>query len=212
MSGRAEQPAPSESASPPVQPLILIVSGPGGVGKGTIVDALLTRDPSLLLSRSWTTRDQRPGERDDSYVFTTRDRFEAHREAGGFLEWTEFLGNYYGTPVPDLSSGRDLVLEIEVDGAQQVKVRHPESVLIFVLPPSRDEQKRRLEGRGDPEHKVQQRLRKAEEEEPVGLALADFTVVNDDLDRTVGELVSIVESLRSGLASKPVPTGPQKDQ
>lgn len=177
--------------------MILIVSGPGGVGKGTIVDALLRRDPSLLLSRSWTTREQRPGERDDAYVFTDRGRFEAHRDAGGFLEWTEFLGNYYGTPVPDLSSGRDLVLEIEVDGAQQVKVRHPESVLIFVLPPSRDEQKRRLEGRGDPEHKVQQRLRKAEEEEPVGLSLADFTVVNDDLERTVGELVSIVHTLRS---------------
>lgn len=116
-------------------PRIFIISGPGGVGKGTIVDALMSRDPRLLLSRSWTTRAQRPGERDDAYVFTTRDSFEFHRESGGFLEWTEFLGNYYGTPVPDLSAGRDIVLEIEVDGAQQVKVRHPESVLIFILPP-----------------------------------------------------------------------------
>ncbi|MFN9983117.1 MAG: guanylate kinase, partial [bacterium] len=88
----------------------------------------MSRDPRLLLSRSWTTRAQRPGERDDAYVFTTRDSFEFHRESGGFLEWTEFLGYYYGTPVPDLSAGRDIVLEIEVDGAQQVKVRHPESV------------------------------------------------------------------------------------
>ena len=173
------------------------MSGPGGVGKGTIVDSLLRRDPTLRLSRSWTTRDQRPGERDDAYVFASRAQFEAHRAAGGFLEWTEFLGNYYGTPVPDLGEGRDLVLEIEVDGAQQVKARHPESTLIFVLPPSRDEQRRRLEGRGDPEPKVQQRLRKAEEEEPVGLALADFTVVNDDLDRTVDEMLGIIAALRA---------------
>jgi guanylate kinase len=190
---RAEPPASSSSADP----LILIVSGPGGVGKGTIVDALLRRDSTLLLSRSWTTREQRPGEHDEAYVFTTRDAFEKHRINDGFLEWTEFLGNYYGTPVPDLSDGRDIVLEIEVDGAQQVKVRHPESVLIFILPPSRDEQRRRLVGRGDPDHKVIERLRKAEEEEPVGLALADYSFVNDDLDQTVTEMLSLIGRLRS---------------
>lgn len=193
MNERAEPPASSSSADP----LILIVSGPGGVGKGTIVDALLRRDSTLLLSRSWTTREQRPGEHDEAYVFTTRDAFEKHRINDGFLEWTEFLGNYYGTPVPDLSGGRDIVLEIEVDGAQQVKVRHPESVLIFILPPSRDEQRRRLVGRGDPDHKVIERLRKAEEEEPVGLALADYSFVNDDLDHTVTEMLSLIGRLRS---------------
>lgn len=177
-------------------PLIIIVSGPGGVGKGTIVDALIERDASLALSKSWTTRERRPGEHEDAYVFTSRNRFEEHRDNGGFLEWTEFLGNYYGTPVPDLRAGRDIILEIEVDGAQQVKVRHPDSVLVFVLPPSRDEQRRRLIGRGDPDHKVLERLRKAEEEEPVGLALADFTIVNDDVDRTVDELVQIISGLR----------------
>ncbi|CAB4566832.1 unannotated protein [freshwater metagenome] len=192
MSGRVSTPGSSTGHAP----RIFVISGPGGVGKGTIVDVLMTRDPRLSLSRSWTTRTQRPGERDDAYVFTTRDSFESHRDAGGFLEWTEFLGNYYGTPVPDLSSGRDIVLEIEVDGAQQVKVRHPESVLIFILPPSRDEQRRRLVGRGDPDHKVQERLRKAEEEEPIGLALADATVVNDDLMRTVDELVAVIEHHR----------------
>jgi len=177
-------------------PLIIIVSGPGGVGKGTIVDSLVNRDQALSLSRSWTTREKRPGEREDAYVFTSRDRFEQHRDNGGFLEWTEFLGNYYGTPIPDLMSAQDIVLEIEVDGAQQVKVRHPDSVLIFVLPPSREEQRRRLIGRGDPDHKVLERLRKAEEEEPVGLALADFCIVNDDVDRTVDELLAIISSLR----------------
>ena len=193
MNERAEPPASSSSAVP----LIVIVSGPGGVGKGTIVDALLRRDSTLLLSRSWTTREQRPGEHDEAYVFTTRDAFEKHRINDGFLEWTEFLGNYYGTPVPDLSDGRDIVLEIEVDGAQQVKVRHPESVLIFILPPSRDEQRRRLVGRGDPDHKVLERLRKAEEEEPVGLALADYSFVNDDLDQTVDEMLALINRLRT---------------
>ncbi len=197
MNERAQPPASSSSASSPIKPLIVIVSGPGGVGKGTIVDALLRRDTTLLLSRSWTTREQRPGEHDEAYVFTTREAFERHRQNDGFLEWTEFLGNYYGTPVPEFSSGRDIVLEIEVDGAQQVKVRHPESVLLFILPPSRDEQRRRLIGRGDPDHKVVERLRKAEEEEPVGLALADYTFVNDDLDETVDEMLGLINRLRA---------------
>ena len=191
----------SGRVTPARSPLIIIVSGPGGVGKGTIVDALVKRDPSLLLSRSWTTRQRRPGEREDAYVYVTRNEFEAHRDRGGFLEWTEFLGNYYGSPVPDAASGRDIVLEIEVDGAQQVKAVHPEATLIFVLPPSRDEQRRRLVGRGDPDDKVQQRLRKAEEEEPIGRALADVVVVNDDLDQTVGEMMDIITARRKAAGS-----------
>lgn len=191
----------SGRVTPARSPLIIIVSGPGGVGKGTIVDALVKRDPSLLLSRSWTTRQRRPGEREDAYVYVTRNDFEAHRDRGGFLEWTEFLGNYYGSPVPDATSDRDIVLEIEVDGAQQVKAVHPEATLIFVLPPSRDEQRRRLIGRGDPDDKVQQRLRKAEEEEPIGRALADVVVVNDDLDQTVGEMMDIIATRRKAAGS-----------
>ena len=89
------------------------------------------------------------------------------------------------------------LLEIEVDGARQVKNVHPEAVLIFVLPPSRDEQQRRLRGRGDPEDKVDQRLQKALDEEPVGLAIADHVVVNDDLERTVSEMAEIISSHRS---------------
>ena len=142
-------------------------------------------------------RRDRDGEADDAYVFATRDDFERHIERDGFLEWTDFLGNYYGTPVPDPHLGRDVVLEIEVDGARQVKGLHPEAVLIFVLPPSRDEQQRRLRGRGDPEDKVEQRLKKALDEEPVGLAIADHVVVNDDLERTVAEMGSIIERHRT---------------
>jgi guanylate kinase len=179
------------------RPSIFIVSGPGGVGKGTIVRALVQRDPRLWLSRSWTTRPQRPGESAEAYVFTSRDAFEQRIAAGGFLEWTTFLDNYYGTPMPDLQAGRDTVLEIEVDGARQVKALHPDAVLIFVLPPSRDEQERRLRGRGDPDQQVEQRVRKAEEEEPIGRALADHVVVNDDLARTVDEMLSIIDRHRA---------------
>jgi guanylate kinase len=175
---------------------IFIVSGPGGVGKGTIVNALVERDPGLWLSRSWTTRAQRPGESGSAYVFTDRATFEERIERGGFLEWTNFLGNYYGTPTPDPDDGRDVVLEIEVDGASQVKSVHPEAVLIFVLPPSRAEQQRRLRGRGDPEDKVDERLQKAVDEEPVGLAIANHVVVNDELERTVQEMMQIIDHHR----------------
>ncbi|BAN02363.1 guanylate kinase [Ilumatobacter coccineus YM16-304] len=177
--------------------MIVVVSGPGGVGKGTIVDALVERDDRLFLSRSWTTREQRPSESDDAYVFVTSEEFEQRIEAGGFLEWTEFLGNYYGSPIPEPGDDRDLVLEIEVDGAQQVKRIHPDALLIFVLPPSREEQERRLRGRGDLDHKVLARLKKAEEEEPIGRQLADHAVVNDDLEATINQMLEIIDAARS---------------
>ena len=101
--------------------LIVVVSGPGGVGKSTIVEELVKRDARLWLSRSWTTREQRPGEAPDAYKFVTREQFQQRIDANGFLEWTEFIGNLYGTPNPEAPTGRDIVLEIEVDGAQQVK-------------------------------------------------------------------------------------------
>ena len=176
--------------------MIIVVSGPGGVGKGTIVDALVKRDPQLWLSRSWTTRERRPSEPEDAYVFTDSASFENRISEGGFLEWTEFLGNYYGTPSPEPDDDQDIVLEIEVDGAQQVKRITPDALLIFVLPPSRDEQERRLRGRGDQDHKVLARLKKAEEEEPIGRQLADQVVVNDDLDETIDEMLAIIEQAR----------------
>jgi guanylate kinase len=176
--------------------LIVVLSGPGGVGKGTIVRQLLKVDDRLLLSRSWTTRRQRPGEPADAYVFATRAEFERHIASDGFLEWTEFLGNYYGTPIPESHDDLDLILEIEVQGALQVRAVHPEALLIFVLPPSRAEQERRLRGRGDPPHRVQARLAKAIEEEPVGVSIADHVVVNDDLSTTVSEIARLIEHAR----------------
>ena len=177
--------------------MIIVVSGPGGVGKGTIVDALVHRDDRLFLNRSWTTRERRPSEAVDAYVFTDSATFEQHIAAGGFVEWTEFLGNYYGSPLPEPGSEQDVVLEIEVDGAQQVKRIFPDALLLFVIPPSRDEQERRLRGRGDPGDKVLARLKKAEVEEPIGRALADHIVINDDLDDTIIEMLQIIESARA---------------
>lgn len=177
--------------------MIIVVSGPGGVGKGSIVDALVQRDDRLFLNRSWTTRERRPSEAVDAYVFTDSATFEQHIASGGFVEWTEFLGNYYGSPVPEPGSEQDVVLEIEVDGAQQVKRIFPDALLLFVIPPSRDEQERRLRGRGDPGDKVLARLKKAEVEEPIGRALADHIVVNDDLDDTIVEMLQIIESARA---------------
>jgi guanylate kinase len=131
--------------------VILIISGPGGVGKGTVVTRLLQLRPDLWLSRSWTTRARRPHEAEDAYTFVNRDAFEARIAAGGFIEWTDFkgTGHLYGTPTLDGPDDRTVVLEIELDGAQQVKERHPDSVLVLIVAPSRQDLERRLRGRGD---------------------------------------------------------------
>ncbi len=178
--------------------MIVIVSGPGGVGKGTVVARLLSLEPELWLSRSWTTRPRRPGEPADAYEFVSRDRFLERVTAGGFLEWTEFPGNgqLYGTPTLDLPEGRDVVLEIELDGAQQIKRRHPESVLVLVVAPSPDVQEARLRQRGDEPRSIATRLRVGANEERTGRQIADYVVVNDDVDRVAAEVRAILHRLR----------------
>ncbi len=176
---------------------IFVISGPGGAGKGTIVERLCHDDAHLWLSRSWTTRARRPSESPYAYRFVDRDTFEANIESGGFLEWVEFLGNYYGTPLPTAPEGNDVLFEIEVQGAQAVKNRFPESVLIFVEPPSRQHQEIRLRSRGDSEENIEKRLRKAEAEEEIGHQIADHIVVNDALERAVAEVAGIVAGYRN---------------
>jgi guanylate kinase len=176
---------------------IFVISGPGGAGKGTIVDQLCREDPRLWLSRSWTTRSRRPSESPYAYRFVDRATFEANIAVDGFLEWVEFLGNYYGTPLPTAPEGDDVLFEIEVQGAQAVKSRFPDSVLIFVEPPSRAHQEARLRSRGDSEENIVKRLRKAEAEEAEGHSIANYIVINDTLERAVAEVAGIVVSYRN---------------
>ena len=185
--------------------MIVILSGPGGVGKGTIVGRLLERDRGLWLSRSWTTRPRRVGESEDAYHFVDETTFLARVDAGGFVEWTRFPGNghLYGTPTLEAPAGLDALLEIELDGAEQVKRRYPDAVLILVVAPSLDDQKSRLRGRGDDEGSVAKRLEVGEVEERSGRKLADHVVVNDDVDRATEEVLGILTAHRGGYAASP---------
>ena len=179
--------------------MIIVVCGPGGVGKGTVVARLVAADPGLWLSRSWTTRAQRPGERDDAYTYVDRETFEKRVAADGFLEHAEFLGNLYGTPWPEPGDARDVVLEIDVQGAEQVIERVPESQRLFILlePPSPEVQAERLRGRGDPPEQAEERIRVAQGEIAQARSLDAISIVNDDLDRTVTEVERLIAEARA---------------
>lgn len=172
--------------------------GPGGAGKGTLVNRVVAADPGLWLSRSWTTRPRRPGEPEDAYTFVERDRFDRHVEAGGFLEWAEVEGERYGTPTPEVPPGKDVVLEIDVQGVRSMRRLCSGVVVVLVVPPSRDVQASRLRARGDSEEQVSRRLALGESEEAEGRDLADHVVVNDDLERATAELAGIIQSHRAG--------------
>jgi len=177
------------------------------VGKGAVTAGLVARVAGLWLSRSWTTRSRRVSDAEDSYVFVDRPAFEAERDAGGFLEWAEVFGSLYGTPVPAPPPGTDLLLEIDVQGAGQVKRLRPDSVVVCVRAPSRAAQEQRLRLRGDEEAVIARRMALADAEEEAGLALADHVVVNDDLGRAIEEAAGIVEWHRSR-RSRPSPPLP----
>ena len=161
------------------------------------MERLVAEDPTLWLSRSWTTRARRPGEAADAYHFVSEEQFQELIDAAGFLEWVQFLDYRQGTPLPDPPADSDIVLEIDVQGATEIKGRFPEAVLIFVDAPSQEEQARRLRERGDPEAKVRQRLERGVAERDLGRRLGAVTVVNDDVDRAVGEIRQIIEAARS---------------
>ena len=165
-----------------------------------MVSRLVESDPRLWLSRSWTTRARRAGESEDAYIWVDRETFLDRVDADGFVEWFEVYGDLKGTPTFDPPEGRDVVLEIDLQGAQAVRARHPDALVVFVVAPSREEQERRMRARGDRDEDIRLRIAHAEQEEEVGRALADHVVLNDDPDRALEELRRVVEERRAGSA------------
>jgi guanylate kinase len=182
--------------------LLVVISGPSGVGKDTLIERLRERDPSLRYSVSCTTRKPRQGEVEGvSYFFVSRERFEDLIKQGFFLEYATYNGNYYGTPAAAVeearAAGHDILLKIEVQGADQVRKRAPDGVFIFIAPPSKEELVRRQERRegGVPDDDMAERLKIAETEMKHSSEY-DHVVINDELGRAVGEVLDIIQRAR----------------
>ena len=177
---------------------LVVISAPSGTGKGTVINKLLQLRPEFVFSISATTREPRPGEVDrSSYYFLTRDKFRDMIENDEFLEYAEYVGEYYGTPekpVDDfIESGKTVILDIEVQGAKQVIVKKPYAVTIFITAPDMKELENRLRGRGtDSEEKLLARLERARSELEEKCHY-DYVVINDDVDRAVREILSIID-------------------
>ncbi len=180
---------------------LYIISGPSGCGKSTVLREVFRHRRNIFFSVSATTRGPREGEVDGKdYYFVTREEFERMIGADELLEHAQYVSNYYGTPRKPveamLSEGNDVVLDIEVQGAGQVKTKMPEAVSLFILPPSLEELERRLRGRGtETEEKIRSRLSQAEREIAKSGSY-DYRVVNDDVERAAGEIVQIMRRIR----------------
>ncbi|ERJ13415.1 guanylate kinase [Haloplasma contractile] len=183
--------------------LLVVISGPSGVGKGTVRKALFNIDRhNLEYSVSMTTRSPRLGEQDGKdYYFVSKDEFENRIKEGKFLEYAEFVGNYYGTPLDKveerLNVGKEVVLEIEVQGAMQVREKMPEAVFVFIAPPSRDALRERITGRAtEPEKIINQRMDKADREFDVAHKY-DYIVVNDTVENAADKIMAIIRAEHS---------------
>ena len=180
--------------------LLIVLSGPSGVGKGTVRKAIFdSEENDFQYSISMTTRKQREGEVDGvDYYFRSREEFEAMIEAGEMLEYAEYVGNYYGTPLTyvnqTLDEGKDVFLEIEVQGAKQVKDKVPDGVFIFLTPPDLAELKSRISGRGTDEMSVIEERMAVAREEIEMMALYDYAVVNDEVPLAVQRIKDIIAS------------------
>jgi guanylate kinase len=181
--------------------MLVVLSGPSGVGKDTIIERLMQLDPNLRYSVSFTTRKPRPGEADGvNYTFVSREKFEQLARAGHFLEHASYDGNLYGTPAGPVeearASGHDILLKIEVKGAKQVRARVPDAFFIFLAPPSPEELVRRQKLRGSETHQDMTERRRIAEEEMTFASDYDHVVVNDDLERAVAEVLEAIRAAR----------------
>ena len=181
------------------QGILAVVSGFSGAGKGTLMKALLEKHHNYALSISATTREPREGERDGrEYFFVTREKFEEMIREGELIEHAQYVNNYYGTPrqyvFQQMADGRDVILEIEIQGALKIKERFPEALLIFVMPPSADELKRRLVGRGPESMEVLVRRMRRAAEEAAGITSYDYILINDTLDACVEEMHQLIQT------------------
>ncbi|MCI7263703.1 MAG: guanylate kinase [Clostridium sp.] len=188
------------------QGALVVVSGFSGAGKGTLMKALLERYDNYALSISATTRGPRTGEVDGrEYFFKTREEFLQMIEADQLIEYAEYVNNFYGTPkdyvFSNLESGKDVLLEIEIQGALKVKEKFPDAVLIFVTPPSAEELRRRLLGRGTESlEKIEARLARAAQEAEY-MDRYDYLLVNDNLDECVEEMHRLIQAMRARTAN-----------
>ena len=178
---------------------LIIITGPSGVGKGTVVKELLDRNKDIWLSISATTRNPRIGEKDgENYYFISDEKFKDMIDKKEFLEWAQFAGNYYGTPLSTVNEkiekGFIVLLEIEVEGAKQIKEKFPEALSIFLLPPSKAELEKRIRNRGtEKEEAIDRRLSRANYE-IASSDQFDFVLTNHDVDETVKGVFKIIKS------------------
>jgi len=184
------------------QGALVVVSGFSGAGKGTLMKALLAKYKNYALSISATTRSPRTGEEDGrEYFFKTREEFEHMIENDELVEYAQYVGNYYGTPkeyvCSNLEAGRDVLLEIEIQGALKIKERFPEAVLLFVMPPSAMELKNRLIGRGTEDMAtIEARLKRAGEEAE-GIEQYDYILINDEIEACVDRMHSLIQAVHA---------------